>query len=243
MVWVGFFPFLFLKQPSLINLLERERCFLAPLGLRYSTWEEELPKSFQIFASLALPSGETRRPLGHQLILPPHGCRQRQQRGWRKRCSAGERGSGAASSALCSAVHRHLRPPGPPSALRGTERGRREQGGDIPGETFRAAAWGGGGKPGPFYAGTGWGLLGNGQRHFPQPFPSGQHQGERKSSRPAPLSPRPAAPRQCREELLPPCRGHLLASSPEIPTPIPVALRRKSPHVPQTGRRRPGLGA
>lgn len=103
-----------MKQPSLINLLERERCFLDPLGLRYSTWEEELPKSFQIFASLALPSGETRRPLGHQRILPPHGCRQRQQRGWRKRCSAGEGGSGAASSALCSAVHRHLRPPGPP---------------------------------------------------------------------------------------------------------------------------------
>lgn len=57
--------------------------------------------------------------------------------------------------------------------------------GDVPGETLSGAPRTEGGKPGPFYPGKGWKLLGNGQRHFPQPFPCSQHQGEIKISRPA----------------------------------------------------------
>lgn len=157
---MGFF--LFLKPTALINLLERERCFLDRLGLRYFTCKEALPKSFPIFASLALPSGET-RPFGQRRILPSRGCRQRgrgkQRSAGQSKCSAG--GSGAARSALRSAgtdtcaLQASLSPAGHEAGPTQTGLARP---GDVQGEKASGAALGEGGKPRTFFRWTGWGL-------------------------------------------------------------------------------------
>lgn len=95
----------------------------------------------------------------------------------------------------------------------------------------------------------GLGTSGNGQRYFPQPFPSSQHQGESSPLRciagyPL-LQPRPGAlaagpwgaTPACLGGAASPCLGHLLASSTEISTSMPVTPSK------QTLRWLPGLGA
>ncbi|XP_054053790.1 uncharacterized protein LOC128908172 [Rissa tridactyla] len=86
-------------------------------SLRYSTWKEGLPKPVQLFASLALlPAVKQEDPLAITASsLPAAAVSACGEAG---KAVLGRGGSGAAGSAPRSALHRHLRPPGPPQPVR-----------------------------------------------------------------------------------------------------------------------------
>ncbi|XP_030341016.1 uncharacterized protein LOC115607636 isoform X2 [Strigops habroptila] len=206
--------------------------------LRCSTWEEELPKTFQTFAPLALPKVKQADPLlikageaelGGRCGVPARPCAAQGTSTLPGRLSHAEHGAAAG-----------------------------KQGGHVPGcpgcTAYSAVSSAlqpeAGGETRTLLPRDGLGTSGNGQRYFPRPFPSSQHEGKGRIPRPAAQpGTHSCSPGRERWQQIPgerpgmpvgadsPCRGHVLASSPEIPTSMPVTP------APQTGRPLLSLGA